>query len=258
MKISYFTNIPDNKVPPRMVDGELTISNLRQLTDALLSHHISFATFTDGYRCYDNLISTSWLAYDYDNGTTTRQLIKLLGNKPHIIMASKNHMKDKGDGKGVIPRVHIFVPLAHPATLADKDAYKATWRKHIPVVGVDTTSSDMTRYYYKHKEMLAVGGEWNNKIILEAAEIITLPDTTSKPPNRSSYKINEILLKSPASVSGNGGRRTTYITALNIARAGGDYSDLQCYNATKCSPNWRDSDLQTIWNNAQQWILKGN
>ena len=41
----------------------------------------------------------------------------------YIILASKNHNRDKGDGNGIIERFHVFIPVSIPIT--DQTFYKS-------------------------------------------------------------------------------------------------------------------------------------
>ena len=73
-----------------------------------------------------------------------------------MLAGSKNHLRDKGDGRGPIERFHIFIPLSTPTTEAD--FYSAVWvefaRLFLPRLAPDPACKDVTRYLAKHSAVL--------------------------------------------------------------------------------------------------------
>lgn len=167
------SNIKDKKCLNNYVDGVEVIDSLTQLASYVVSHSITPATFNE---CEWNVDFTSndyiqskcvgqfrrWkykanveqcelLAFDFDNGTSPEQIHEQFKGFNHIIAASTNHMVDKEDGKGIIPRFHLFIQLNAP--IASNEFYTflskevATEYK----IDIDGATLEMSRYYFKHK-----------------------------------------------------------------------------------------------------------
>jgi hypothetical protein len=70
-------------------------------------------------------------------------------------MGSKNHLKDKGDGKGIIQRFHLYIELDSP--IDNVEYYKFLWCK----IGdtfkwdLDVSCKTPTKYAFKHPSALA-------------------------------------------------------------------------------------------------------
>lgn len=100
--------------------------------------------------------SISLLQFDFDNGTTVDEVLPYVRRHNHAIVGSANHMKDKGDGHGVLPRFHVFLELDKPITIPEiyKHMYFAVMNrgKWKP----DKSCSDVVRYFYIHSTILSV------------------------------------------------------------------------------------------------------
>jgi hypothetical protein len=121
--------------------------------------------FNDNLRRKSSLLSTDWLVYDFDDGTPSARIHQIFGGDNyrgwrlnHLIAGSKNHLRDKGDGRGSIERFHIIIPLCTPITEAD--FYSALWaefaRLFLPRLTPDPACKDVTRYLAKHSAMLFI------------------------------------------------------------------------------------------------------
>jgi hypothetical protein len=92
---------------------------IEQFSERTTKTHVVNATFrgenVNGLyrRLSENIEQSHFLFYDFDNGEDIPFLIKTFMRLNCAIIAttSKNHMKDKGDGKGIIPRLHVHIPI---------------------------------------------------------------------------------------------------------------------------------------------------
>lgn len=143
---------------PVFIDGEAEFDKLSEVIETLQTWHIAISSFSDNYRKGTNWVSTDMLAVDFDDGVKAvdihAQLMSLGLN--HLIIASKNHLKDKNDGKGIVERYHVFIPFNRSVT-TDKLLYAHIaqcftadnkWKVDLAV------TKDKCRYYFKHREML--------------------------------------------------------------------------------------------------------
>ena len=162
MKCSLIANLLVNDSKSgnlAFVSGRLDFSTLEEFANIAIRAHIAPAVFRDNKRDGLNFISTDFLSFDFDNGIQTADAVhnQLCGRLlNHALIASKNHLKDKGDGRGIIQRFHVFIPLSVP--IADKSLYKFGVRKFAQLHGwqTDKACSDATRYFYRHSEILFV------------------------------------------------------------------------------------------------------
>jgi hypothetical protein len=149
------------------LDCVMQLSSLSNLIDCVIRFHITPCVFhrsaskntgiVDYWRNQSNFRCSNYLYFDFDDGGlssihVSRQLESAQIN--HAIIASKNHLRDKHDGKGIIERFHLFIPLETP--IYDITVLKDALR-YLPIMfnwNVDTSSVDVARYYFKHRECL--------------------------------------------------------------------------------------------------------
>ena len=160
-----FSIIDESKISPDKsgylshVDYIATVDTLSEFASALTQYHIAPATFVDGHRSQSNIESIEFVCFDFDDGKVTSDKIhnQLVSAKlNHVIVGSKNHLKDKGDGKGIIERFHVFIPLDSP--INSIPLYKEM-AKALPMIhnwSVDRSCSDASRYFYRHSSILYV------------------------------------------------------------------------------------------------------
>jgi hypothetical protein len=152
------------------VDYELEANSLKDFAESLLEYHIAPAIFIDGKKCQSNVASIEVACLDFDKGASSQQIHEQLIAKKlnHVMAGSKNHLKDKGNGQGIIERFHVFIPLESPIT--DICLYKEIV-KALPIQNqwldgtcfeVDRNCSDASRYFYKHSQILFVTDNLNN------------------------------------------------------------------------------------------------
>jgi len=167
-------------IPPHWVDPETKalhgsevgfvqeIESLSDLADLAVNFDVAPALFRENIRRKSHLESMDWLIYDFDDGTSSRRIHEILTGENyrgwrlnHLVAGSKNHMRDKGDGRGAVERFHIFLPLKTPIT--EPDFYSFLWsefaRLFLTGLTPDPACKDVTRYFVKHSVVLFVEGE---------------------------------------------------------------------------------------------------
>lgn len=160
------------------VDDVVEFDNLQDLATVLTTYNIAPAIFHDVdwidaggtahqgmHKVKSNLKSIQFLCFDFDEGKITAKEIHTrlkYKNKNHVIAASKNHLKDKCDGKGVIERFHLFMPLDQEVTDASFYKYMAKKQDKLMGWGVDSSCAEAARYFHKHPQVLYVCEEYEN------------------------------------------------------------------------------------------------
>lgn len=266
------------------VSGFTTINGLEMFAKICLKYHICCALFFNKKRNLDDFREIWFLQFDFDNGITCEEVISKLGSSTNVVvMASKNHMKDKNDGKGQIPRFHVFLPLTKPIT--DPDFYhfivkSFAKRMQIPI---DPQATDATRYMYKHSKCLHIKETgWNTEItdkhMLEwnaenerirkeneerteklkkdnAAYQITFDDRYAAAQKLVGDYVGQ-------SVEGMGGDRTTFKAMCYGIKCGLNESFLlkfaNWYNDNFCNPKWSSKALTHKIKSAKKKVLSGD
>jgi len=164
-------------IPPELVDRKTKalhgsrvgsvreVATLPDLGKLALEHDLAPAVFRDGVKKKANLIAIDWLIYDFDDGTPSARIHRILCSDNyrgwplnHLLAGSKNHLRDKGDGRGEIERFHIFIPLRSPIT--DPDFYSFVWvefaRLFLKELTPDPACKDASRYLAKHSSVLFI------------------------------------------------------------------------------------------------------
>lgn len=165
MKISLLNDdcVNDNKGGcPVYINIEATFDTLHDLANIVQEYHIAIASYNDNaYRCGNNWISNDFMAFDFDDGKNSAASINQqlqTQSLNHVIIASKNHLKDKNDDKGVIERFHVFIPFSGSIT-TDPTLYgfiTLTFAKQNKWIVDESVTKDKCRYYYKHRELLYI------------------------------------------------------------------------------------------------------
>ena len=143
----------------------LTYSSMKELSDIILKHHGVAGRFLNNYRNGNSLIESYCLFFDFDSGKDNwmdvASRLNLIANKDFgtsslsfVIAASKSHMMDKEDGKGVIQRFHLYIELDYP--ISEVDYYKFIWEYFEERLGwtLDRSCKTPTKYSFKHREIL--------------------------------------------------------------------------------------------------------
>ena len=187
MKISIISDenvLPDKTLASNEVSAVQEIESLSDLSEIGLEFHITPATFhnieykqewikTDWHKQFigqtgywkqlPNFEQIQFLCFDFDKGDiTSQQIHNRLKHINHLILGSKNHMKDKGDGKGIVERFHVFIPLDESIT--DKDFYKFCCKKLASALGwkSDNNVMEASRYFYRHGSQLFITEDKSN------------------------------------------------------------------------------------------------
>jgi hypothetical protein len=167
MKLSIISDerVSDNKSGPLWcVDLIQSVDNLKELGEVMLNFHVCPGVFKDNLRNKEHFQSIDYLCFDFDSGMSSSNVemkCKLMGWN-HLIIGSKNHLKDKEDGKGCIERFHVFLPLKKPIT--ETDFYKYCVEKVSEQMSwnSDLAAKDSTRYFYEHSTVLYCNELRNN------------------------------------------------------------------------------------------------
>jgi len=139
------------------VHDVLGLKDMSELSQILTEFHFTPATFKENKRDKEHFEQLQLVHLDFDCGISPDEIIKKIHFHQYVVAGSKNHMKDKGDGKGIIPRFHVFIPLDSPLT--DRYSYSEGWLRFVNSYGLNTSDSigkDPCRYYYKHSSIIAV------------------------------------------------------------------------------------------------------
>jgi hypothetical protein len=132
------------------------MANMDDLAEAIVNFHFAPGVFRDNKRDKEHFEGIELLCYDFDQGTPWEPFAEKFKEFKHVIAGSKNHMKDKNDGKGAIPRWHLFLGIDAPVVCPD--AYKVLIRNRGQRYGLtnsDKACNDVTRYFYRHSVILS-------------------------------------------------------------------------------------------------------
>ena len=150
---------PDKSGNLEKVDEVVNIPNLRMLGKVMIDWHVALGVFRDNIKTNEALLSIDYLAYDFDTGAmSSEEVYRLFRNMQNncLIVGSKNHLKDKQDGKGIIERYHLIIPLSESIT--DNNNYKQIYKKYAELYKLpyDKACSNSSRYLYRHSCILYV------------------------------------------------------------------------------------------------------
>ena len=138
--------------------GEVAITqectSLSEFAAILTEFHICCGVFTENKRNKSSFQKIQFLQFDFDNGTDPEYVISKMGKFSFVLAASKNHLKDKGDGKGIIPRFHLFIPLLEPITDSSYYSFVIETLGESLSLDYDRAAKDCSRYFVKHSDVL--------------------------------------------------------------------------------------------------------
>lgn len=266
MRYSY--NFPaemrdDNQKAPRTSIIHNTEGSLSSLVAAMLTQGcVMCCNFKESLRSKDNAFGCSMMGFDYDGNATIEEAKVLFDGYSHFAMASLNHQKDKGDGKGVIDRFHVFVLLDEE--INDAELYSFIWSslnysfKSI----ADFRAKDISRLWAKHKSLLWVskGEKISVSYFKNSYEVLKkkreLQERLALEREAKFRRFNDVDGYSAAhkmmqsyrpAISGSGGHDATFAVACMCRKCGLSeieiYSILKEYN-NKCVPRWTDNELR--------------
>lgn len=120
------------------------------------------AVFRDKVRRNANFIEAHYCVIDFDSGYTPEEIIRDVGSEliAGYLFGSKNHMKDKGDGKGIIPRCHLYLPFDEPITCPKefKSVVNRIIREMAWTEVVDHASNKAAQYWGKKSCLISKWG----------------------------------------------------------------------------------------------------
>jgi hypothetical protein len=189
------------------VDLEVSPESMRDLAELLTAFHVCPGVFVDQKRIKTVFQSIQLVSFDFDDGTLVEEIRSRVERWNHVIAASKNHMKDKGDGKGIVPRFHLFLGLDRP--IHDAHVYSVGveyLKRRFGLNGCDKSVKDVTRYFFRHPEILSLQA---SAAVYPAQLLETEADRRFRPPKKA-----PTFRPSPARVEGGDFRRTQYYRLL--------------------------------------------
>lgn len=130
--------------------------SLEEFANVCLLSHICPGIFFDDRRRHDHFKQIHFCSFDFDSGCPSSAILADIAKYQYVVVGSKNHLKDKFDGKGVIERYHVFIPLTKP--IKDVALYKYTCRKFgaLNQWSNDSSCNEPARYYYKHSQIISI------------------------------------------------------------------------------------------------------
>lgn len=268
-------SIIDNKLVSNDKKGNLSkvskvvdIKNMKMFAAIALKYHICCGIFNDGIRRIDHLNNIHFLQFDFDDGKISVDDIKAkFPFHNMIILASKSHMIDKKDGKGEIPRFHVFLPLKTPINNAEFYSFLVKYIAYRQEIPIDRRAVDCTRYFFKHSKLLygRISGEDLNPLEYEdnfkkekdekdrkRRDQERKLEETNKNSNITIHDRKEaakilISKRVPESIQGHEGNNNTFIAACYAVRFGLPesqiYEILDWYNINYCKPKWNKREL---------------
>lgn len=287
MKISIIKNdlVKDNKAGNlAKVSAIVNFNTLHDFVKLALNFHICCGLFENNERKLSNFKSIKFLQYDFDNGTKSEEVSKILDSKNfnYIILASKNHLIDKNDGKGCIERFHLFIPLKKELTDSEFYSFLIKYLSEKWKFSIDRKAVDSTRYYFKHSKLLYIKdtlddlnsnhykenySQYKIKERQEAEKVdeyLENLDKQSYIPYQDRIEAAKLYIENKvgASISGCGGNNLTFVAACVAVSCGLKDIDviavLNWYNDNYCKPKWKPSGLQNKLKYARKIVKVDN
>lgn len=280
----YIGTIPINCLnDKKMIENKVTnveISKIREFLSLLLRETVTICSFKNGKKMGADIASMPLLVFDFDDGTTLEDVVSKVQQYRYVIAGSKNHMKDKGDGKGIIPRFHLFLFLSEVKELTP-DFYRFLWEKCTKFVfkfNADKQAKDALRHLSPHSCILSVGNgkpfnvtPWETRFqehkLRERAIAEEREKVLKEEQEKSTVDYNSRLILGKKiieelgrdSVSGSGGHNAIFGVCCKLWSSGLYESDVERfareYNAKRCSPPWKDKDLMHKIQDAKKHVI---
>lgn len=267
------------------ISGHVTLTDLEMFAKVCLRYHICCGLFFNKKRNLDNFKEIWFLQFDFDNGVTHEEIINKLGKTTNmVIMASKNHMKDKNDGKGEIPRFHVFLPMQKPINDSEFYHFCIKFLSKKWDIPIDVQATDATRYMFKHSKCLYINKSgWNLDISAYQLKLKWIAEVQQnelenekrterlKIENKNNNISFEQRLEAAKkivknnigeSIEGNDGDRTTFIAMCCAVQCGLSDEKIKefsnWYNQNYCRPQWSNKALQHKIKSAKKKVLSGD
>lgn len=134
------------------------------LPKVLLEFATTNAVFRENKRNNDSFISSEMVTIDFDKGQIDYKEVSRRTTAygwRHYIFGSKNHMKDKNDGAGVIQRFHLYIPFSEPIKSVEDFRMSVDYIIENLCVNshFDPVSRKAVQYWGKKSCLLCGGGE---------------------------------------------------------------------------------------------------
>lgn len=149
----------DKRVVTNKLSAVYEADNLEECAQLLLQFPTVAGVTHNDIRAGKDFKFTQFLRFDFDDGTNPKTVairIKKKLNCSFLMMGSKNHRKDKGDGRGRIPRFHLYIPVQEP--IKDLALY-TNLIKYISLVldiTPDPACKDALRYFFPSSKIIKV------------------------------------------------------------------------------------------------------
>lgn len=147
-----------DKKPTLFFDGYKEFTSLKEFAQFASCNPFSLALFVNNEngdesnirRCKENFACATIIGLDFDSGIGLQDVDSIcesLGIGDRVYVGSSNHIKDKQDGKGAVPRFHLMFPISEPIT--DGEQFKFWLRYYVEKFGAtaDNAATDATRYF---------------------------------------------------------------------------------------------------------------
>jgi hypothetical protein len=218
--------LPDKRLISNKVSGTVELDTIEEISWVALNYHIAPATFNNDLKNLASLNQIQILCFDFDNGLiTSKEVHEQLKNINHLILASKSHLMDKQDGKGIIERFHVFIPVNEAIT--DKDLYKFIC-KQIALKykwNDDKAVIEASRYYFKHKAELFITNDMPILSIYGYKEAYELELTQRRyKASHIKSKVVATYSKEPCDISFNNTKAYRLLETGELAKDGNRYA----------------------------------
>jgi hypothetical protein len=279
ISIIYHDLVVD-KIPPDYVSEIEPFDTLKELGEILTNIHVCPSTFNlvkwdnsfvdnprsqarnqfarQMWRNKANCKATDFLVYDFDKGTTPETIIECFKQYNCIIASSTNHMVDKNDGLGVVPRFHILIKLDSPITNPALYAFIFSQIKNTLKLDCDESVKDQCRFLKQHKSILYIKEdgedlqvapfEYVHKKVLAGAQFkLQLPKPEVKPTTtiESYKKWKEVYVPLLWSSEGSNKFYGVYRALCYLKKCGLDYNQSTSIISKHIIVD--DSELTKMW-----------
>lgn len=143
-----FTVFPTADDPSKCSQGTIArLTTFGSLRDLVTKQAWAAGQFKGDYRNNDNFLGCDFIALDVDGGCTLSEAMeKHFKDMQYLIYKSRNHLKDKGDGK-ITDRFRVILPLDRP--ILSSQEYKATWNSLYQLYPfIDKAAKDPARFFF--------------------------------------------------------------------------------------------------------------
>lgn len=278
------------KIPSYCLKDKIMIENkvdnveitmIKEFLTLLRTETITVCSFKNGKKMGADIISMPLLVFDFDDGTSVDDVISKVSQYRYVIAGSKNHLKDKNDGKGIIPRFHLFLFLSEVRE-PNPDFYRFLWEKCTKFVfkfNADKQAKDALRHLSPHSCILSVGNgkvfnvePWETRFAEYKLREKVLSDAREeqliKQQENSGVEYNSRLILGKKiieelgrdSVAGSSGHNAMFEICCKLWSSGLYENDVERfareYNLKRCVPQWKEKELLHKIQDAKKHVVK--